>query len=239
VANLDGGVYYYHPSEHSLVAMAPGAEIEPDVHEPLINRAIFEQAAFSIFLITQLNAIEPLYECKSDLTIFSLLADKLGFGEYFNKTPEDYIRLLLDTQKVHDLGVTYESLKKDGAFRAPPSPHIPYKDGKFNTPSGRIEFYNETIMSRSSAKELEYKREVILQRISDSYHLDLRTAEMEIEEGFDADAAEARVNELKGKTDYFAGAVVNPGADTEASYELQIIKMEKKIASRIVLLPPA
>jgi methylenetetrahydrofolate reductase (NADPH) len=38
-------------------------------------------------------------------------------------------------------------------------------------------------------------------------------------------------NELKGKTDLFAGAVVNPGADTEAAYELQIIKMEKKIAA--------
>jgi len=38
-------------------------------------------------------------------------------------------------------------------------------------------------------------------------------------------------NELKGKTDFFAGAVVNPGADTEAAYELQILKMEKKIAA--------
>jgi methylenetetrahydrofolate reductase (NADPH) len=38
-------------------------------------------------------------------------------------------------------------------------------------------------------------------------------------------------NELKGKTDFFAGAVVNPGADTEASYELQIIKMERKLAA--------
>lgn len=38
-------------------------------------------------------------------------------------------------------------------------------------------------------------------------------------------------NELKGKTKLFAGAVVNPGADTEASYELQIMKMEKKIAA--------
>ncbi|MDO9334547.1 MAG: methylenetetrahydrofolate reductase [Dehalococcoidales bacterium] len=36
-------------------------------------------------------------------------------------------------------------------------------------------------------------------------------------------------NELKGKTNFFAGAVVNPGADTEAAYELQIIKMQKKI----------
>jgi 5,10-methylenetetrahydrofolate reductase len=38
-------------------------------------------------------------------------------------------------------------------------------------------------------------------------------------------------NELKGKTDFFCGAVVNPGADTEGAYEMQIIKMEKKIAA--------
>ncbi|UNC92286.1 methylenetetrahydrofolate reductase [Candidatus Contubernalis alkaliaceticus] len=34
--------------------------------------------------------------------------------------------------------------------------------------------------------------------------------------------------ELTGVPNFCAGAVVNPGADTEASYELQIIKMEKK-----------
>ena len=36
-------------------------------------------------------------------------------------------------------------------------------------------------------------------------------------------------NELKGKTNLFPGAVVNPGADTEAAFEMQIIKMEQKI----------
>ena len=35
--------------------------------------------------------------------------------------------------------------------------------------------------------------------------------------------------ELNGKTDFFPGAVVNPGADTEAAFELQLMKMEKKI----------
>jgi len=37
-------------------------------------------------------------------------------------------------------------------------------------------------------------------------------------------------NELRGKPDFFPGAVVNPGADTEVALELQLIKMEKKIA---------
>jgi len=36
-------------------------------------------------------------------------------------------------------------------------------------------------------------------------------------------------NELKGKPSFFPGAVVNPGADTEAAFELQLLKMEKKI----------
>ena len=36
-------------------------------------------------------------------------------------------------------------------------------------------------------------------------------------------------NELKGKPNFFSGAVVNPGADTEAALELQLIKMERKI----------
>ncbi|MEE8598366.1 MAG: methylenetetrahydrofolate reductase [Dehalococcoidales bacterium] len=38
-------------------------------------------------------------------------------------------------------------------------------------------------------------------------------------------------NELKGKPDFFPGAVVNPGADAGAAFELQLIKMEKKIAA--------
>lgn len=36
-------------------------------------------------------------------------------------------------------------------------------------------------------------------------------------------------NELKGKPNYFAGAVVNPGATPDSAFELQIMKMEKKI----------
>ncbi len=38
-------------------------------------------------------------------------------------------------------------------------------------------------------------------------------------------------NELKGKPNFFPGAVVNPGADTETAFELQLIKLEKKIAA--------
>ncbi|MFH1382506.1 MAG: methylenetetrahydrofolate reductase [Chloroflexota bacterium] len=36
-------------------------------------------------------------------------------------------------------------------------------------------------------------------------------------------------NALQGKPDFFPGAVVNPGINTEAGFELQLAKMEKKI----------
>src|SRR3989304_3165059 len=45
-----------------------------------------------------------------------------------------------------------------------------------------------------------------------------------LNEGFDMVG-----NQLKGAPDLFPGAVVNPGADTEAALDMQIIKMEKKI----------
>jgi 5,10-methylenetetrahydrofolate reductase len=47
-----------------------------------------------------------------------------------------------------------------------------------------------------------------------------------LNEGFDMQG-----NELAGKPSFFPGAVVNPGADTEAARELQLLKMEKKIAA--------
>jgi len=45
-----------------------------------------------------------------------------------------------------------------------------------------------------------------------------------LEEGFDLSG-----NELDGRPSFFKGAVVNPGANTEAAYELQILKLKKKI----------
>jgi methylenetetrahydrofolate reductase (NADPH) len=45
-----------------------------------------------------------------------------------------------------------------------------------------------------------------------------------LNEGFDLTG-----NELQGRTEFFSGAVVNPCANTEAAYELQIIKLQKKI----------
>jgi methylenetetrahydrofolate reductase (NADPH) len=47
-----------------------------------------------------------------------------------------------------------------------------------------------------------------------------------LNEGFDTNG-----NELKGKPDFYAGAVVKVDSDTDASMELQIAKLQKKVAA--------
>jgi amino acid adenylation domain-containing protein len=61
VEQLEAGTYYYHPVHHRLVSLAPGALLDRTIHDPFVNRPIFDQAAFSIFLVAQMAAITPLY----------------------------------------------------------------------------------------------------------------------------------------------------------------------------------
>jgi amino acid adenylation domain-containing protein len=57
---LGQGTYYYHPKEHALVPLRPGAAIDRSVHAP-VNQPAFDQSAFSLFLVGELGAIAPLY----------------------------------------------------------------------------------------------------------------------------------------------------------------------------------
>ncbi|MCC6776909.1 MAG: amino acid adenylation domain-containing protein [Hyphomicrobiales bacterium] len=61
VAGLPAGTFYYDPSEHALVPIVLGAELSPEIHEPFTNRPTFECARFSLFLVSQPRAIEPIY----------------------------------------------------------------------------------------------------------------------------------------------------------------------------------
>ena len=61
VAGVEGGTYYYHPIEHALVALTPGAVIDRTIHVPFVNQPTFDEAAFSVLLIAQLDAIAPMY----------------------------------------------------------------------------------------------------------------------------------------------------------------------------------
>jgi len=60
VDDLDAGTYYYHPLEHALLPLSRDVDLPRTVHA-VINRPVFDQAAFSIFLVAQMNAIVPVY----------------------------------------------------------------------------------------------------------------------------------------------------------------------------------
>nr|WP_255653608.1 non-ribosomal peptide synthetase/type I polyketide synthase [Myxococcus sp. XM-1-1-1] len=60
VQGLAGGTYYYHPKQHALVLLSPDVVMSRAQHAPG-NRATFDDAALSVFLVGQLDAIQPLY----------------------------------------------------------------------------------------------------------------------------------------------------------------------------------
>jgi len=103
------------------------------------------------------KAIEPMYECRPPIYFWSELAKRLGFGEYFDKTIEEWIEFRLDSKDPSIAGIdpplTLERLKKEKMVRAniPREIHHPFLDKKFPTPSGRIEFYCEELVPSGDA----------------------------------------------------------------------------------------
>jgi anaerobic selenocysteine-containing dehydrogenase len=104
------------------------------------------------------QAIEPPGEARSNLWLFSQLARRMGFTEdCFSDTPEEMIgQALAIGADGHSTNpgmehITLEELKRKGHIplsfhRAPETkPFLPYTAGPLATPSGKIEFYSETL----------------------------------------------------------------------------------------------
>jgi thiosulfate reductase/polysulfide reductase chain A len=83
--------------------------------------------------------IQPQGEGKSTLWIYKQLGERLGLGDFFQyEDEEDYIR-----QQLEPLGVSLEEVKAKGYAEMPESESD--EDVTFNTPSGKIEVYSETL----------------------------------------------------------------------------------------------
>ncbi|MHA1981802.1 MAG: molybdopterin-containing oxidoreductase family protein [Promethearchaeota archaeon] len=100
------------------------------------------------YLQLQQKVIEPLYESKSDVTIASELAERLGFGNYFKGGEEGMIDMILDNPSL--TGVTREKLK-DKALRLRKLPDGGSFPLNFGTPSGKIELYAEQLVEDGEA----------------------------------------------------------------------------------------
>jgi anaerobic selenocysteine-containing dehydrogenase len=90
-------------------------------------------------------AIEPLGESKSNWEVMGLLARALGFEEPWLRQSADEVidEVLLATAAREPAlqGVTAERLRAEGAVPLAVSAEPPFADGRFPTPSGKVELY--------------------------------------------------------------------------------------------------
>nr|WP_263323997.1 molybdopterin-dependent oxidoreductase [Neobacillus sp. Marseille-Q6967] len=76
-------------------------------------------------------------EAKPDLWIWSQLANRLGFGEDFNFTRDEWLEMALHS--LSQKGISLEELKEQSTIELPVEP-VPWQDRQFKTSSGKYEF---------------------------------------------------------------------------------------------------
>jgi molybdopterin guanine dinucleotide-containing S/N-oxide reductase-like protein len=120
------------------------------------------QGAYGHYFVQLSNqAIDPVGESRSNVWLFSQLAQRMGFSEEcFRDTPEQLIAQALSigadghSANAHMEHITLDDLKRQGhiplSFHREPEAHPfqPYTSGMVPTPSGKIEFYSETLAAQ-------------------------------------------------------------------------------------------
>ena len=120
------------------------------------------QGAYGHYFVQLSNqAIAPPGEARSNVWLFSQLAQRMGFTEEcFRDTPEELIRQALAigadgrSTNVNMEHITFEDLQEQGhiplAFHREPEAHPfqPYTSGTLPTPSGKIEFFSEVLAAQ-------------------------------------------------------------------------------------------
>ena len=62
VAGVEAGVYYHDPAEHQLVRVATDVTDVREIYDPLINRPVFDKAAFALYFVAELASIGAMYQ---------------------------------------------------------------------------------------------------------------------------------------------------------------------------------
>ena len=123
-----------------------------------LEHADIQGAYGHYFVQLSQQAIEPPGEARSNVWLFGQLAQRMGFiEECFRDTPEEMIRQALSIgADGHSTNpgmehITLDALQQQGhiplSFHLNPEsqPFLPYTSGSLPTPSGKIEFYSETL----------------------------------------------------------------------------------------------
>jgi anaerobic selenocysteine-containing dehydrogenase len=99
------------------------------------------------YLVYNEPAIAPLGEAKPNWEVFSLLAERMGFeDDCFKDNDEDIIRQAIADDYEPFAGITLDRLKQDGWARLNlPETFAPFAEGGYLTPSGKCEFFSESL----------------------------------------------------------------------------------------------
>ena len=89
-------------------------------------------------------------ECKSNVEVFRLLAERMGLSDAcLQDSEDDMIRTLLASEHPFVKGITLEQLDRERSVRlriaAEGQPFLPFAKGEFLTPSGKCEFGADTL----------------------------------------------------------------------------------------------
>lgn len=100
-----------------------------------------------IYMLINKPAIEPLGEAKPNSEVFRLLAERMGFTEdCFKDSDEEIARQAINYDHPRMRGMTFEELKERGWMRlSVPESFAPFAEGNFPTPSGKCEFFSDTL----------------------------------------------------------------------------------------------
>jgi anaerobic selenocysteine-containing dehydrogenase len=95
------------------------------------------------------SAIPPRGECKSDWEVMGLLASALGFHEAWLHQSEDEVIaevLAATAERLPWLrGITLAQLRTDGAVQIHLDDAPPFAEGRFPTPSGKVELFSQAL----------------------------------------------------------------------------------------------
>jgi anaerobic selenocysteine-containing dehydrogenase len=108
------------------------------------------------------QAVEPPFEVRPDSEVVRLLADAMGYNEYFNKSNEEYLTELLQFQAGMQHGITLDALKKNHQMRYADPTEIAFSDYKYNSSTGLAMIYNEEPIPRANVGQtIDLERERI------------------------------------------------------------------------------
>ncbi len=109
----------------------------------------------NLYLQYRKPAINPMFEAKDDVEIFSELAKRMKLPGNWDMTPEEHCDFILKTYKTTKgpfRNVAFENmdtakLKADGVVRiAYPVGYVPFSDQQFATQTGKFELYSESML---------------------------------------------------------------------------------------------